>query len=128
MPQHLRVSTGTMEDMQAFITALREILGPSGVSSETSPRSTALYGNYPNPVISATRIVYSIGRPSQVELRIFDAQGRLLRTLVDAERAAGFFDAPWDRLDERGRRVPAGCYFYRLGAAEVTQTRRMILI
>jgi histidinol-phosphate aminotransferase len=128
MPQHLRVSTGTMEDMQAFITALREILGPSGVSSETSPRSTALYGNYPNPVISATRIVYSIGRPSKVELRIFDAQGRLLRTLVDAERAPGFFDAPWDRLDESGRRVPAGCYFYRLGAAEVTQTRRMILI
>lgn len=128
MPQHLRVSTGVMEEMQSFITALREILSQSGVAGGSLPAVTAVYGNFPNPVVSSTRIVYSLREPSQVELRIYDTQGRLIRTLREGEQAAGFFDLRWDRLDESGRRVTAGCYFYRLSAGEITQTRRMILL
>jgi hypothetical protein len=128
MSQHLRVSTGTMVDVQALITALRDILGLSSIPSESAPGISAMYGNFPNPVDSATRIVYSVARPSRVVLHIFDAQGRQVRSLLDENRAPGFHEAWWDRLDEQGRRVPAGCYFYRLGAAEVSQTRRMILL
>ncbi len=128
MPQHLRVSTGTMADMQLFITALRDILGPSGLPLGHPPAVTALFGNFPNPVISDTQIRYSVANPVRVDLRIYDVHGRLITTLLERAESPGFHDIRWDRLDSGGGRMPAGCYFYRLTAGEVCETRRMILL
>ena len=61
-------------------------------------------------------------------LRVYDVAGHLVRTLVDAQRSPGTYEARWDGRDERGRGVASGVYFYRLRAGDFSQTRRMVLL
>jgi hypothetical protein len=128
MPKHLRVSTGTMAEMEDFITALEEILAGMSAGNLTSPRVTALYGNVPNPVPGGTRISYALAEAGPVLLQIFDIRGRLVRTLVDRHQAPGRHALEWDGTDQNRHRLPGGSYFYRLRQGEVTQTRRLILL
>ncbi len=86
----------------------------------------------PNPSASATRIIYRLGAGGRgketVHLSIFDAAGRLVRTLIDGDVAIGVNDVIWDGRDGRGRKVPAGAYFIRLLAGGVKQTRGIVLV
>lgn len=127
MPDHLRVSTGTLAEMTAFITALQEILG-AGAVADLPARTTAMYGNFPNPVTGRTRIVYSTAGAMRVRVQVFDIQGRLVRTLIDAPHAGGYHEIEWDRRDDRGVPAQAGAYYYRMTAGERSETRRMIVL
>jgi flagellar hook assembly protein FlgD len=65
-----------------------------------------------------------------VTLRIYDAGGRLVRTLAENETRAVPTSSlkTWDGTDEKGRRVGSGIYYYRLTVAEKDYSRRMVLI
>ena len=128
MPNHLRVSTGTMAEMQSFIEALQDILGATGTSGDQTAATTALYGNFPNPAQVETRIVYSVAQAERVRLEVFDIGGRRLSTVVDDQHSAGHYEFVWDLRDRLGRRVPAGLYYYRMTAGRRTETRRMIVL
>lgn len=128
MPNHIRVSTGTMEEMESFISALAEILEQSVAGGGTTPRITALDGNYPNPSKGPTRISYSVAAGGHVLLQIFNVRGQLVRTVVNERRSPGRHAVDWDRTNQRGMPVAAGSYFYRLTAGDCVETRRMILL
>lgn len=80
----------------------------------TIPEDFRLYQNYPNPFNPGTRILYEVGRPAQVTLRIYNLRGQLVRTLVDAPHGAQTYWVYWDGRDNRGQRVPGGIYLYEL--------------
>lgn len=89
----------------------------------------ALLGNTPNPFNPSTRISYRLaGGGAQVALRIYDLSGRLVRTLVDGQRAGGEQAATWDGRADDGRVAPGGVYVYRLTAGGFEQARKMILL
>jgi flagellar hook assembly protein FlgD len=105
--------------------------------SEIPPAAVAvmLYANRPNPVQSSTLIPFDISTTApagmtRVSLRIFDAGGRLVRTLVSNEEHAvpGTCLERWDGKDEKGRRVSSGIYYYRLTAAGKDLSRRMVVL
>jgi len=99
------------------------------VEAEELPTEYALEGNYPNPFNPVTRIRYALPAPGEVDLRIFDASGRLVRVLLDrASRDPGYHAAAWDGTDDAGRRLASGVYFYRLSVNDETWTRRMVLL
>ena len=127
MPNHLRVSTGTMEEMESFVTALAEILDLASVG-EIMPRTNHLDGNFPNPAKRTTRISYGLAERRHVLLQIFDIHGRLVRTIVDKSQGRGRHAVDWNAENHRGVRVAAGSYFYRLDVGDYTQTRRLILV
>jgi histidinol-phosphate aminotransferase len=127
MPNHLRVSTGTMEEMESFITALMEILELAN-SGELDPRVNSLEGNFPNPAARATRIPYALADRGHVVLQIFDIHGRLVKTIVDKTQGRGRHAVDWKGTNQRGESVAAGSYFYRLNVGDFTQTRRLILV
>lgn len=68
----------------------------------------------PSVVRDFARISYSVARAGRVELGIYDAAGKLVRTLVDGAVKAGSQSVVWNRTDNTGRRVANGSYFYRL--------------
>jgi hypothetical protein len=68
----------------------------------------------PNPLADRTTIAFELARPSRARLAVYDVGGRLVRLLLDAERAAGRHVAAWDARDDRGRSVGSGVYFVRL--------------
>jgi hypothetical protein len=87
------------------------------------PESEMLLGNYPNPFNPSTTIGYQLPQAAQVNLRVFDAEGRLVSTLVD-----GFSDAGWHLVNFDGSNLASGIYLYTLTAGKQTVTGRMVLI
>ena len=102
----------------------------SPVPEDGLPRTgVALDQNYPNPFNPATKISFNLAAAGPVRLRIFDVSGRLVRTLIDdVEMAAGNHLAGWNGLDQTGRAVAAGVYFYNLETADNSFTRRMTMV
>jgi len=94
----------------------------------TPPSAVARLGaNRPNPFNPATVIPYELPRGGRARLALYDTAGRLVRTLVDGEAAAGAHEARWDGRDEGGRPVGSGAYFARLSFAGESRTRSLLL-
>ncbi len=88
-----------------------------------------LHPSSPNPFTALAVIRYELPRTAQVDLRIFDAAGRLVRVLEDmAGRDAGEHLVSWNGRDHRERRLPAGVYRTRIAAGPHHETCRMVLL
>jgi flagellar hook assembly protein FlgD len=92
-----------------------------GVRVTTGPKTFALYQNRPNPVRTGTDIVYAIPTDAKVSLKIYDAAGMLVQTLVNEWKTRGFHSASWDANE-----VANGVYFYKLDAGKYSATRKLI--
>lgn len=93
-----------------FLIDLRNVSGV--IQAGLSP--LALRQPWPNPFSTTATIQFDLPQTSQVRLCVFDAQGRLLRSLADQEMKAGGYSVGWDGRDELGRECPSGLYFVRL--------------
>ena len=92
------------------------------------PDVTFLAQNFPNPFNPITTIAFGIKESGYVSLRIYDAAGRLVTTLVDESRPAGRYTTEWNGRGADGRAVSSGVYFYRLNMGEFKETKKMILL
>ena len=84
--------------------------------------------NHPNPFNPQTSIRYYLADESNVRLELFDAAGRLVRTLVAERQSPGEYAAAWNGQDHQGRAVASGVYLYRLRVGDRTETRQMMLV
>jgi flagellar hook assembly protein FlgD len=63
-----------------------------------------------------------------MSLKIYDVEGRMIRTLADGTMTAGDHVATWDGRDSSGGMVASGIYYYRLESPEYGATRKMVLM
>ena len=101
---------------------------PTGVGDQAAPAACALRTIRPNPFNPMTTITMALPRSERVRLAVFDLRGRLVRVLVDEERAAGDHDVIWTGLDDRGHQVVSGVYVCRMAAGSFRESRRMTLV
>jgi len=87
-----------------------------------------LYQNFPNPFNPVTTIRYDVNADGPVSLRVYDAGGRLVRTLVDAVEKAGRKSVKWDGTNDGGRQVASGMYFCLMKAPGFANTRKIVLV
>jgi hypothetical protein len=92
------------------------------------PDQPVLYANFPNPFNPGTFIRYSIPRPSDVVLKIFNLLGREIVTLADGPETAGEKSVIWDGKDRGGNPVSSGIYVCKLQAGGETLTRRIAVM
>ncbi len=92
--------------------------------------ANALKANYPNPFNPTTRIEYSIKEAGHVSLKVYNAAGQLVRTLVNEVQTPqeALFAAPWNGKNNAGQTVSSGVYFYKLVATNFIQTKKMVLL
>ena len=91
------------------------------------PADFVLEQNYPNPFNPSTAISYKLSAVSNVTLKIFDALGREVKTLIYNEKQlAGKHTVRWDGTNRRGGRVGSGIYYYRLTTNNGAQTKKAI--
>jgi PKD repeat protein len=91
-------------------------------------RPFGLTQNQPNPFNPSTQIRFSLAHAGHVSLKLYDAAGRCVRTLVDDTRSAEEHTVTWDGRDDAGAGVAAGVYLYKLQTDDDSQTRRMVLV
>jgi hypothetical protein len=82
-----------------------------------------LSGIYPNPFNSVSTIKFTLDKPQDVKLYVYDLLGRRIQTLIDEPRQAGSHTITFDASG-----LSSGVYFYRLKAGKEFQTRRMVLL
>jgi hypothetical protein len=89
---------------------------------------STLAQNTPNPFNPTTLIRYQLSDREHVTLSVYDANGQLVRTLVDEVRPVGKNEATWDGRNEAGATVGSGVYFYRLDAGKFSESKKMVLL
>jgi hypothetical protein len=104
-----------------------EFFSPSGRGTVAVPE-VILGQNTPNPFNPTTTITYILPATEHVTLNIFNAQGKLVRTLVDGVQSFGSQSAMWDGMDNNGATVGTGVYFYRLQSGKFSQSKKMVLL
>ncbi len=90
--------------------------------------ATVLGEMYPNPFNPSTTIPFTLVSQEGVSLRIYDASGKLVRTLVDEVMPAGVHQTVWDGRDNSGSRAATGVYFVRFATGDYLVTRKLVMI
>ena len=111
-------NTSEFSGEQTFIITKPEV---SGIPV---PRDIVLKQNFPNPFNPKTIISYQISKFRKINLRVYNARGEEISTLIDNNQNAGNYEIEFD-----GSLYSSGIYFYTLEAdGEFIESKRMILI
>lgn len=92
------------------------------------PRSIALSLPAPNPVHRSARLALTLTRADHAEINVFDALGRRVQTILEAELPAGTTSFEWRLEDANGRRVVAGVYLVRVRVGAESLSRRILVV
>jgi hypothetical protein len=87
------------------------------------PVQSALLQNYPNPFNPSTAISFQLTAITFVRLKVFDALGREVATLVEGEKPAGTHTVTWN-----AQHLPSGIYVYRIVAGSHSDSKKMLLV
>ncbi|MFQ5500560.1 MAG: T9SS type A sorting domain-containing protein, partial [Candidatus Zixiibacteriota bacterium] len=102
---------------------------PYTIAAKTKviPSGFALNQNYPNPFNPSTSISFDLPMATSWEMQVFGITGQLVHSF-SGYGEAGEVVLEWNGTDQGGRSVASGIYFYRLNAADFTQTKKMVLL
>ncbi len=97
-------------------------------STQSVEPATLLMSNYPNPFNPSTTISFNLPSVMNCKLEIYNLKGQRVTSLLNETRGAGKHTITWDGLDEAGRPVSSGLYFYRLTTPQRTISAKMLMI
>jgi len=100
----------------------------SGVENLGVRFVTGLNQISPNPANPTAQISYRLAQTGAVKLAVFDAAGRQVASLANAQQSAGEYRVMWNGTDDTGHPVASGTYFCRLQADGKTCAARMVLL
>jgi hypothetical protein len=119
------------EPLPDFDSTQFTVFGFTGVSQGGAaglPDLFTVCQNYPNPFNGSTVIAFDIVRPGPADVEIFDVLGRCVSRHCLIVDSPGRHTTNWDGLDQSGRSVSSGVYFYRVTMGGMAQTRKMVLM
>lgn len=93
-----------------------------------APVTVQLSPGRPNPFASQTRFTVMLSAPADLDVAVYDLQGRKVAGLYRGAAPAGETELTWDRTRGDGTAVPTGIYFYRATADGVTATRKLMVM
>lgn len=116
---------GPTVDMGAY-----ESLVATAIDNDLSwpPAEAALKLAFPNPFNPVVRIPFDLDHARDVHIRVYDVQGKLVRTLVNGPRAPGHDEVKWDARDNAGRPVASGVYIVRMQAESFRAQRKVVFL
>jgi len=83
----------------------------------------------PNPFNPAAVLTFKTEKPGPVSVRLYDMNGRLIRTLLDvSDASAGYHDVRIDGHSDAGGHLSSGVYFYRIETAEGSVVGRATIL
>lgn len=116
-------------DISASQKVIDQLLAVTSVSNNNNTiYSFDLKPNYPNPFNPETNIPFTVDKSQKVRLSIYDITGKLVKTLVNTNLAAGSYNVSWNALDDSNNPVSSGVYLSRLSGKSVNKSRRIILL
>jgi hypothetical protein len=119
------VDEGGFDDFLVIAQTSSPVPPEPGPVTGGALRLSLASGN-PATGLAPAQVRFELPRAATVRLRVCDASGRVVRTLVDGTREAGVHDLAWDGRDDAGRRVGSGVYLMRLVTPQGSRTQRVV--
>lgn len=104
-----------------------ELAPQSGDRAPLGSLENALGRMSPNPSKGTATIEYATRTAGTVRVRIFDASGRLVRTLQAEHGTPGKHALTWDGSTDRGSRAPKGVYYYKATFPDGAETAKSLV-
>jgi hypothetical protein len=82
--------------------------------------------NFPNPFVYSTKVEFYLSKKQNVELKIYNIQGSLVKVLYQGLLTEGDHLYTWYGLNTNGQKVEKGIYFMRFITNEKVQVRRVV--
>jgi len=98
------------------------------VDPPAAPASLELGRPHPNPASGKVALDVTLGRSDWVEVTVFDAGGRRVRSVHAGVLPAGTTRLVWDARTDGGRLAPPGAYWLRALAAGAVRRERLVLV
>ncbi|MCP4545734.1 MAG: T9SS type A sorting domain-containing protein [bacterium] len=99
----------------------------TAIEDDIAPPQSAL-GIFPNPFNPTTTLRCLLPEAGRIDLDIYGADGRLLRTLAQGTFTAGTHNFTWNGLDDAGQPQASGIYLARLRTAGSVVTEQVVLV
>ncbi len=122
------LTTGKTFEGSDSIEVLNKGKGKGGGQSDDFADAFSFEPVSPNPFREQTSIQYTLPQSSHVQLVIYDALGRQVKTLVDASQDAGAHTLIWDGCDDAGKQLSSGIYFLKFEAGEFSHKARLVIL
>jgi hypothetical protein len=91
------------------------------------PKVPFLASAKPSLFSGSTSINYGITKDEHVSLKVYNAAGQVVRTLVNDDMKAGSYTASWNGRDDMGRQLSSGVYFTTLNTESFNSSRKIVL-
>jgi len=88
-----------------------------------TPQNIEITQVYPNPFNPITSIHYELNHNVNIQLLIYDIQGRVITTLIDGLQTAGHHSIIWN-----ASKFSSGIYFLKMSAGKITETKELVLV
>ena len=110
-----------------YVLSLNNVFTPTGVKQirNSYPKEFFLAQNYPNPFNPSTTINFAVQKESFVSIKVYDALGREISTLVNEEKPVGNYSV---QLVLGNKQLASGVYFYRMQAGNFAETKKLIFL
>lgn len=92
------------------------------------PQYVEIYPAYPNPFNAETTIEFVLPKAENIELAVYNIQGKRIRVLQSGHCSAGKHVVGWDGTHQRGKQVSSGLYLIRFEAGSFTKTIRLLYL
>jgi len=93
-----------------------------------NPLEFKLEGNYPNPFNPQTTIRFTIPRPSEVSIAIYNIRGELVEIVAERLFSTGSHEVTWTPGNVEQKFYSSGIYFYRVSTPEKEKAGKMLLL
>lgn len=96
--------------------------------AEQPPEIHPALNAFPNPFSNHVSLHIGLDAEHEIEPVIYDAAGRMVASLGTLSKGQGLAIIDWDGRDERGRRIPRGSYFLRVGKGDEEHSLKIVKV
>ena len=103
---------------------LAKLTGVTGISENNTPVNFKLEQNFPNPFNPETKINYSIPANSDVNIKVYDMEGKEVADLVNEFKTSGSYSVSFKTAQYN---LSSGVYYAVLNASGFRETIKMLM-
>lgn len=122
-PGDYRVNAGFDNPNRRWDSAMVNISVTNVGGNPLNPTAYKLFDNYPNPFNPSTTLKYTLPEASFTSIKIYDALGMGVSSLVNETKSAGTYEVEFNAAG-----LSSGIYYYTIQAGSFIETKKMILM
>ncbi|MBN2543821.1 T9SS type A sorting domain-containing protein [bacterium] len=124
----LKIVTNDWDAPLVYVPVTLTVIDAGIDEPAEKPLTYSLGIPYPNPSNISTYIEYSIPEKTPVKMEIYNILGKKIVTLLDDVVTPGKHKTLWDGIDQNGKEIPSGIYFYRFETQKFKKFRKVLIL